>query len=318
VRVAKSGDNLVVNFADVPSVRLLADGTVAAHWLEEDGPDPEAYTLNVSWSKDGGSTWTASVTPHHDGRQTQHGFASLFQAPGAGLGLVWLDGRAIAETGDMGLQAAIFAPDGAQRTEVTVDSRACECCPTAAAVTAEGIIVAYRDRSDLEIRDIAVSRLAEGHWSEPTPVHADNWEIDACPVNGPAISARDRSVAVAWFTAKDDEPRVFVAFSPDGGRTFGTPVRVDEGSTLGRVGVELLSEGSAAVSWIDFSSERAQVMVRRVDATGTRGPAVHVADATGNQFPRMAQANGELLLAWTENADGSSRVRVARAVLPNP
>ena len=318
VRTVKSADNLVVNFADVPSVRLLADGTLTAHWLEEDGPDPEAYTLHVSRSKDGGLTWTPSMTPHHDGKQTQHGFASLFQAPGSGLGLVWLDGRAIADTGDMGLQAAIFGTDGSQLSEVTVDARACECCPTAAATTAEGVIVAYRDRSASEVRDIAVTRLADGHWSEPTLVHADNWEIDACPVNGPAVSARDRAVAVAWFTAKDDEARAFVAFSKDGGRTFGTPVRVDEGNTLGRVGVELLSEGSAAVSWVDFSHQRAQVMVRRVDADGSRGQAVHIADATGNQFPRMAQGVGELLLAWTETADGSSRVHVARTVLPNP
>ena len=34
------------------------------------------------------------VSPHHDGTQTEHGFASLFQAPGAGLGMVWIDGRA--------------------------------------------------------------------------------------------------------------------------------------------------------------------------------------------------------------------------------
>jgi hypothetical protein len=318
VRTARSADNLVVNFADVPSVRLLADGTLAAHWLEEDGPDPEAYTLHVSWSKDGGLTWMPSVTPHHDGRQTQHGFASLFQVPGAGLGLVWLDGRTIADTGDMGLQSAIFGTDGAQRSEITVDARACECCPTAAATTADGVVVAYRDRSPSEMRDIAVTRLSEGHWSEPTLVHADNWEIDACPVNGPAVSARDRAVAVAWFTAKDDEPRAFVAFSHDGGRTFGTPVRVDEGSTLGRVGVELLSEGSAAVSWIDFSRQRAEVMVRRVDANGARGQAVHIADATGNQFPRMAYGVGELLLAWTETTDGSSRLRAARAALPSP
>jgi len=31
--------------------------------------------------------------PHHDWTQTQHGFASLFELPGNGLGLVWLDGR---------------------------------------------------------------------------------------------------------------------------------------------------------------------------------------------------------------------------------
>jgi hypothetical protein len=319
VRTAKSADNLVVNFADVPSVRMLADGTLAAQWLEEDGPDPEAYTLHLSWSKDGGSTWTPSLTPHHDGKETQHGFASLFQAPGGGLGLVWLDGRTIEETGDMGLQAATFGTDGAQRSELTVDPRGCECCPTAAAATAEGVVVAYRDRSDSEVRDIAVTRLEDDRWSEPALVHADNWEIDACPVNGPAISARDRAVAVAWFTAKDDEARSFVAFSPDGGRTFGAPIRVDEGSTLGRVGVELVSDGSAAVSWIDFSRKRAEVMVRRVDANGSRGQAVHIADATGNQFPRIARGTGELLLAWTETADdASSRVRVARVALPTP
>ena len=33
--------------------------------------------------------------PHSDGTKTEHGFASLIQMPGAGLGLAWLDGRAM-------------------------------------------------------------------------------------------------------------------------------------------------------------------------------------------------------------------------------
>jgi hypothetical protein len=312
-RTAASGDNLVVNFADVPAVQLLGDGTLVAQWLEEDGPDPEAYTLRLSFSKDGGQSWTASVTPHHDGKQTQHGFASLFQLPDAGLGLVWLDGRTIEETGNMGLQAALFDPGGVQLSETTVDPRACECCPTAAAATAEGIIVTYRDRSDTEIRDIAVTRLVDREWSAPTLVHADQWEIDACPVNGPAIAARDREVVVAWFTAINDEGRTFAAFSHDGGRTFGDPVRVDEGSALGRVAVEMLSDGSAVVSWIDFSSKRSEVKARRINADGSLGPAVNIADATGNQFPRLATGIGELLFAWTDSSEGATRVRVARA-----
>jgi hypothetical protein len=305
-----------VNFADVPSVRQLADGTLVAHWMVEEGPDPEAYTLNLSWSKDAGRTWSAPVTPHHDGKQTQHGFASLFQAPGRGVGLVWLDGRSIDETGDMGLQAAIFEGGGAQHSELTVDPRACECCPTAAATTAEGVIVAYRDRTATEIRDIAVIRLVDNLWSEPTTVHADNWEIDGCPVNGPAISARNLDVAVAWFTATGDEGRALAAFSRDGGRTFGLPVRVDDAGALGRLGVEMLTDGSAVVSWIDFSNRRSQVKARRIGPEGWRGPAVVLADATGNQFPRVAQAAGELLFAWTESEDGTTHVRTARAPLP--
>jgi hypothetical protein len=318
-RTAASGDDLVVNFADVPAVRRLGDRTLVAQWLQEDGPDPEAYTLRLSFSNDDGQTWTPSITPHHDGKQTQHGFAALFTAPEGGLGVVWLDGRTIEADGNMGLRAALFAPDGSQRSETTVDARTCECCPTAAAATEEGTIVAYRDRSEGEIRDIAVTRLVEGLWSEPTRVHADNWEIDACPVNGPAIAARDREVVVAWFTAGGDEGRAFAAFSNDAGRTFGAPVRIDDGSALGRVGVELLSDGSAVVTWIDFSRQRSEVKVRRVTPDGTRGPAADIAAATGNQFPRMAASGDrELLFAWTEADQETARVRTARAAVPVP
>src|SRR6266446_2598384 len=88
VRQAAEGNDFMVNASDVPSVRLLADGRLAAHWLQEDGPDPESYKLRLSNSSDAGRTWSAPVSPHHDTVETQHGFASLFQAPGAGLGLV--------------------------------------------------------------------------------------------------------------------------------------------------------------------------------------------------------------------------------------
>src|SRR5882672_2789236 len=80
-----SSDRLMVNAADVPSVRAMPDGTFAAHWLEESGPDPEAYNLRVSWSTDG-KTWSAGVAPNRDKTMSQHGFASLFPAADGGLG----------------------------------------------------------------------------------------------------------------------------------------------------------------------------------------------------------------------------------------
>src|SRR5579862_5185090 len=89
IRTVASGDDFMVNSADVPSVRLFADGTLVAHWLQQDGPDPEAYKIRLAWSRDAGRSWSAPVNPHHDAVQTQHGFVSLFQVPGAGFGLVW-------------------------------------------------------------------------------------------------------------------------------------------------------------------------------------------------------------------------------------
>ena len=53
-----------------------------------------AYDVRLAYSKDEGRSWSPSFTPHTDGTRTEHGFASLFEMPGAGLRLVWLDGRA--------------------------------------------------------------------------------------------------------------------------------------------------------------------------------------------------------------------------------
>ena len=323
-RTVASGKGWFVNWADVPSVIRLADGSLYGHWLQKSGPDTYAYDVRLARSMDDGQTWSSSFTPHNDGTKTEHGFASMFQMPGAGLGLVWLDGRAMKPGhdehggGDMSVRGAVYDQKGKQLSEGPVDLRVCECCPTAAAVTSDGPIVAYRDRSSSEIRDIYVSRLVGGKWSEPAPVHRDNWQIAACPVNGPALSANGKSVALAWFTATGDEGHTYVAFSRDSGQTFGKPVRLDDASALGRVDVALLDESSAMATWIEFADGKAQFRMRRVTAAGERTPAVTVAGLSANRasgYPRMAQSGGELIFAWTDSGTPTT-VKTARVAIP--
>jgi hypothetical protein len=316
-RTVASGTDWFVNWADVPSVLRLDDGTLAAHWLQNTDVASEAYDLRIAFSKNAGVTWTSPVSPHHDGTKTEHGFASLFQAPGAGLGLVWLDGRALESDGgkgndSMSLRAAVFDRTGAQLSESLVDERVCDCCPTAVAITSDGPIVAFRDRSPTEIRDIAVARTVAARWSPPTAVHDDGWQIAACPVNGPAVTANGRIAAVAWMTGKDDKGRAFAAFSKDGGATFGAPIRLDDSASLGRVDIELLDDESAIASWVEFADQRAQLRIRWIDSSGARGPAHTVAglgvERSSGQ-PRLGRRGHELLIAWTATSDGRSAVR---------
>ncbi|OLC42285.1 MAG: hypothetical protein AUH43_22915 [Acidobacteria bacterium 13_1_40CM_65_14] len=177
-RTAASGDDLFTSWADVPSVFRLDAGTLVAQWLQTTDAAIDAYDVRLAFSKDQGRTWSAPTSPHHDGTKTQHGFASLFPAPGRGFGIVWLDGRAIetnAEKGNdnMSVRAATFDRDGKELGEALVDERACDCCPTAVAMTAAGPIAAFRDRSPDEVRDISVARRVNGQWTRPTTVHAD-------------------------------------------------------------------------------------------------------------------------------------------------
>jgi hypothetical protein len=322
-RTVASGRDWFVNWADVPSVLRLEDGSLYAHWLQKSGAGTYAYDVRLARSNDDGKTWASSFTPHNDGTQTEHGFASLFQMPGGGLGLVWLDGRAMKSGhgehggGDMSVRAAVYDTKGTQISEGPVDLRACECCPTAATVTADGPIVAYRDRSASEIRDIYVSRLVSGKWTAPVAAHRDDWKIAACPVNGPALSAKGRDVALAWFTAKGDEGHAYVAFSQDAGKSFGTPVRLDDATALGRVDVTLLDDGSAAATWIEFADGKAQFLMRRIGRSGERSPAMSIAGLAANRasgYPRMAAFGSELVFAWTDSAAPSSVKTAALSV----
>ena len=323
-RTVAAGGDWFVNWADVPSVVRLEDGLLAAHWLQKSAASTYAYDVRLSFSRNDGRTWTSSITPHHDRTHTEHGFASLFQMPGAGLGLTWLDGRqmkedprANTEAGPMSIRSAVFDRSGSQIGESLIDDRVCECCPTAVAVTSEGPIVAFRNRTENEIRDIYISRSVNGKWTESIPVHQDGWKIAACPVNGPALSANGRDVAIAWFTAVGEQGHVYASFSRDAGRRFGDPVRIDDTSAVGRVDVELMADGAAVVSWIEYADQRGQFRLRRVEPSGTRSPSISVAGiSTGRAsgYPRMSRGGSELILAWTDTGE-ASHVRAAVAKL---
>jgi hypothetical protein len=215
----------------------------------------------------------------------------------------------------MSLRAGLF--DGATpRPDVLVDSRTCDCCPTAVAATGRDLLVAYRDRSPDEIRDIAVVRFDGERWSSPTRVYADDWQIPGCPVNGPALASDGRRlVALAWFTAPRGQARVSVAFSADAGTTFARPMPVSGAVPLGRVSLVLLPDGSAIVGWIEQLGTNAEFRVRQVGPEGPRGEAVRIATLSASRasgYPRMVRSQDTLVLAWTDAAQ-PPRVRTAVA-----
>ena len=311
-----------VNWADFPSIRVIGPNRLAAHWLQRNGKGTYAYGVRVVQSSDGGRTWTAPVTAHRDTSQTEHGFVAMWPDQGK-VSAVWLDGRKFTKAGhneanEMMLLSTTIDAKGRRGAEVRLDERTCDCCQNAAVVTSRGPVVAYRNRTADEIRDIYVTRRVGGKWTTGAPVHDDNWKIAACPVNGPALAARENRVALAWFTAANGSAQVKVAFSRDAGAKFGAPTRVDGGNPAGRVDVAMLPDGDALVLWIERTrGDTAAVMVRRISAAGRSGTPVTLAAssaARASGFPRMAITGGNALFAWTVPGKPSN-IQVARARL---
>ena len=314
------GNDWFVNWADFPSVIASDEKRMAAHWLVKSSEETFAYHVNISQSVDGGVTWSEPLIPHRDGTPTEHGFVSLLPYERERVLAVWLDGRNYAagsEAPAMTLRAAFIDRSGELSEEVVLDEKTCDCCQTSAARTGRGIIVAYRDRTGAEVRDISVVHYESGKWSSSQVLFADGWQINGCPVNGPAVAAMEDRVAIAWFTAAQQQPRIQVAFSRDGGVTFETPVRVDDGNPIGRVDAVLLADGSAVISWVEAVSDGAEIRLRRVTSSGEKDSSWVLAPtspARASGFPQMAGSEDRIYLAWTDPQQ-PAQVRTAMAII---
>jgi hypothetical protein len=125
-------------------------------------------------------------------------------------------------------------------------------------------------------------------------------------------------VALAWFTAEGDTPRAMVAFSSDGGVTFGKPIRVDDAKTLGRVDAVMLEDGRAVVSWLEFMPGASEFRARIVSPDGSREPAIRITASTADRqagYPRMVRAGQDLIFAWTSTRP-TPQVKTAAIRLP--
>ncbi|MBX2917557.1 MAG: exo-alpha-sialidase [Cyclobacteriaceae bacterium] len=308
VRIA-SGKNWFVNWADYPMLAVNKNNFVA-HFLEKSGDDTFAYDVKLSTSADG-NKWSTPFVIHDDGKQAEHGFVSLLPY-GDNFMVAWLDGRNTVmegmenidhhdgHHGEMTLRAAIINAAGNKISEWELDPRTCDCCQTTTALTSNGPVVIYRDRSEEEIRDIFITRFVDNEWTKPQAVYADNWKIAGCPVNGPRADAIGNAVAIAWFTAANNQPTVKIIFSTTGGETFSQPIQVNTDETIGRVDVVMLNSNSAVVSWMEASTIKAM----RINSDGSKGNPITIAstsEARSSGFPQITRAGDKLVFAWTND-----------------
>ncbi|MEZ4797781.1 MAG: sialidase family protein [Flavobacteriaceae bacterium] len=307
------GKGWFVNWADFPSITSFGESNLSAHYLEKSADDTYAYDVKLIQSTDNGETWNEAFKPHSDNTNTEHGFVSKVAIDKNSYLAIWLDGRqmAYAETdstiaAQMTLRSAVFNKKGELIEEHLLDNRVCDCCQTDVAMTEEGPIVVYRNRSDDEMRDTYYVKHVNGSWTEPKPVFNDNWNITGCPVNGPAISAKDNIVAVTWFTIANNAPKVKVAFSNDNGNTFNAPITIAQETIMGRLDIELLDDGSAIVSSMDSKEGESVIILQHIRQDGNVSIPFIVSETANSRssgFPRMVVKDDFVYMAWTSVGD---------------
>jgi len=320
-----SGTDWFVNWADFPALAVNNQGDIVTSFLQKSDTATYAYDVKLNFYDAETKHWKKNFILHDDGTKTEHGFISMTTDKNGDFYLSWLDGR---NTGNMGgghdhhghhgamtLRTAKVTSAGEIIDDIQLDEKVCDCCQTSITMSQNGPVVAYRDRSDEEIRDISVISFENGSWSSPKTIGEDNWEIAGCPVNGPAIGAYNNSIAVAWFTGANDEGKVQVCFLENE-----KVIRLDHGNATGRVAIEMISEDIAAVLWMEPHGEEELIQLALVSNLGAIEEQVTISKTTAERasgFPQLQQFESDLYITWTEVEDKTSQVRMATVSISN-
>ena len=307
--IITSGEDYFINWADFPSIFYNGKNHFAVHWLEKNGSGPYDYVVKVAQSHNRGRSWSTPIIPHRDKKKGEHGFVSFFNINDNKIGLVWLDGRnMLADShedgyGQMTLYSTTVDRDGVLGKEILLDERVCECCPTSAIEIGNEVLVAYRDRSLTEIRNINLVRWDGSAWKKPQILHDDNWKIAGCPVNGPKLAVQGNNVAAVWYTSPSEQSSIYISISKDGGDNFNDPVRLDSGKPIGRVDCIWLDRDKVLVSWMEMGAESTNVIFSTVSLAGQKSRsmiATQISPGRASGHPVISHYRQHIFLTWTE------------------
>lgn len=320
-KVIAQGNDWFLNWADFPSVVAYPDSPLLlSHWLQKSADGTYDYDIRIAQGRLG-EQWNESKVLHSDGVHAEHGFTSHTALGDGRVMSIWLDGRNTStgsedHHGAMTLRSAIIDSDGNISDRKEIDAKVCDCCQTDVALLNNVPVAVYRNRSDEEIRDIFFSRYIDGKWSAPHIIHADNWEINGCPVNGPRIDANKDVAVAAWFTGRDDGA-VKAAFSKDLGSTFDQPMIISSPNNLGRVDITLLDSSTAAVSYMFTRDEQTYIALRTITIEGKVSDElqiVPISPTRNSGFPRMVSlGDNQIMLTYTDV--DSSNIQTVRIKL---
>ena len=343
VRVNSTPGDARVNGEQPPRIALVPRAsTVPAIVVVWTAKRESGTVLLTARSDDGGRTFGASGLVPGTDAPGNRGWHAVATDAANNVRVVWLDHRrmasdakgesthrhgAMAESGksttDMSQFSDLYAATlGNPASPASLTAGVCYCCKTAIAPAADGAMhMAWRHVYPGNLRDIAFTTLLEAGFARaPARVSEDQWMLQGCPDDGPAMDVdRGGRIHIVWPTVVTDQGAgqkvLFYASSVDG-RRFTPRTRLPVEGQANHPQIAIARDGTLMLAWDEVQGSQRRIVVAR--SAGDEASAVPAfrrdrsADEAVGVYPAIALTPTTSIVAWTSGAPAESSIRVLR------
>lgn len=304
--VAAAGENR-------PKILVGSNGNIYISYTQN---METAFAGNIRFSRsiDGGKSFSAPITVNSNLDPITHGFDAMGINERGQIYIAWVDKRDIPiakEKGEQYKGAAIYyamSDDGGKtfHANIKVADHSCECCRVAMAMGQDGVpVIAWRNILGKNIRDHFMMRL-DGN-SQPIRLSYENWEVDACPHHGPAVSiAQDNHYHFVWFSNSPERHGLFYANSPDQGRHFSRPLHFGSFQAQASHPHVLSLVQRVYIVWKEFDGVTTDIrLIYSANGGKFWSPPQKIASTSGaSDYPFLVSDGNKAYLSWNTDQEG--------------
>ncbi|MGH8652786.1 MAG: hypothetical protein ACREYE_11735 [Gammaproteobacteria bacterium] len=307
VRVNRAFEQVAAEGENRPKIAVATNGTIYVAYTQS-LEQPFAGRIRFSRSVDGGTRFSAPMTVNTDREITSHRFDALGVNARGQVYVAWLDKRDLLTAKRKGekysgvaLYYVISNDAGTSFTpNVKLLDHLCECCRIGMAMDVDDTpVIAWRHVFENSVRDHALVRL-DGK-AKPSRFSHENWQIEACPHHGPAVSiAGDGIYHLVWFSGATHHPGLFYTRSDDQGKSFRVPIGFGNEEAQPSHPHVLSMGRQVFVTWKEFDGEYSIIrLMRSNDGNGSWSVPQTLASTKGaSDHPALINDARNAFLSW--------------------
>jgi hypothetical protein len=301
VAVSTPGQRIIARRDDPPALAVDQGGRISAIYYVA---EQHASVPYISYAMSDTLQFTRPVALTGPTPGEEYAMVRLAAAPDGATWLFWYRSERHTRGGSL-YSVRGDRSESLQAPQQKLFDSLCECCRPAVAFDSRGNPVLFarmmfadgsRDHALLKVDPPVVQ-----------PAVIDDWRINACPMQGPALSidARDR-YHVVWFTLGEKRQGLFYAYSDDQGRTFSQPLSVGSAAANARHAAVIALAERVVIAWQESRGDATQLLIMQSADGGQNwfAPQVIATAAGAADYPDVIAQGDRIFVSWNSPAGG--------------